>query len=55
MSWLTQIIWKYSPQKSGPQNNQFPLFALKDDVDKKIFISLIKKQNKIPNYHIVVD
>lgn len=43
MSSIIQIIWKYSQEKPGPQNNQFPLFVLIDDVDKKIFISLGKK------------
>ena len=31
----------------------FSSFALAGDVDKKFFIFLAKKQNKIPNYHFV--
>jgi hypothetical protein len=33
------------PRKAESQNNQFPLFALTDDMDKKFIISLVSKQN----------
>lgn len=55
MSVIIQIIWKYFQENSGPQNNQFPLFVLTDDMHKKIFISLAKKQNKTLNCHIMID
>lgn len=48
MSAIIQIIWKYFQENSGPQNNQFPLFVLTDDMHKKIFISLAKKTKQKP-------
>lgn len=43
------------PRKIRTQNNQFPLFALTDDVYKKFFISLAEKTKQNPNYNIVID